>query len=35
MGADGISRVISRKLGGEGVEAVAADGPEPAAVEAA
>ena len=35
MGADGISRVISRKLGGQGVEAVAENGAGPAEVEAA
>ena len=34
MGADGVSRVISRKLGGQGVDAVT-DGTAPAAVEAA
>jgi chromosome segregation protein len=35
MGADGVSRVISRKLGDHGVEAVSDDGSAAAAVEAA
>jgi chromosome segregation protein len=35
MGADGVSRVISRKLSGQGVDTVSDDGPAPAAVEAA
>jgi chromosome segregation protein len=35
MGADGVSRVISRKLGGDGLDAVSDDGAPPAAVEAA
>jgi chromosome segregation protein len=35
MGADGVSRVISRKLSGHGVDAVSDDGTAPAAIEAA
>jgi chromosome segregation protein len=35
MGADGVSRVISRKLSGQGVDSVSADGDAAAAVEAA
>jgi chromosome segregation protein len=35
MGADGVSRVISRKLAGGGVDSVGEDGAAPAAVEAA
>jgi chromosome segregation protein len=35
MGADGVSRVISRKLGGNGVDAVTDDGSAAAAIEAA
>jgi chromosome segregation protein len=35
MGADGVSRVISRRLGRDGVDGVSADGAPAAAVEAA